>query len=62
MNVDQQWSQWDVLRNATVNVQANDQTQQGIARGIDLDGCLLLETSQGIQKISVGDVSVRASA
>ena len=61
-NVDQQWAQWDVLRNANVDVQASEQTQQGIARGIDLDGCLLLETAQGLQKISVGDVSVRAQA
>jgi len=35
--------------------------QAGIARGIDNDGCLLLETADGVEKISAGDVSLRES-
>jgi BirA family biotin operon repressor/biotin-[acetyl-CoA-carboxylase] ligase len=31
----------------------------GIARGIDAQGALLLETAQGLQKISSAEVSVR---
>jgi biotin-(acetyl-CoA carboxylase) ligase len=30
-----------------------------MARGIDLHGALLLETSQGVQRFISGDVSVR---
>ena len=31
----------------------------GMARGIDAQGALLLETAQGVQKISSAEVSVR---
>ncbi len=35
---------------------------QGIARGIDAQGCLLLETDDGLLSIAAGDVSLRAPA
>ena len=34
--------------------------QQGIARGIDDSGALLVETSDGVCKLSSGEVSLRA--
>ena len=34
----------------------------GIARGVDAQGALLLETTQGVQKISSAEVSVRPAA
>ena len=57
----QRWAHWDVISNTSVEVSAGARTQHGIARGIDMDGRLLLETSQGVERIAVGDVSVRAS-
>ena len=33
--------------------------QQGIARGIDAQGCLLLETGDGLVAVAAGDVSLR---
>lgn len=56
------WSQWDIMKDKPVELHSAQSTQTGIARGIDKDGCLLLETSHGVEKISAGDVSLRASA
>ena len=61
-NVIDDWSRWDVFKDKQVELHATNFVQTGIARGIDNDGCLLLETSNGIEKISSGDVSLRASA
>lgn len=55
----QRWARWDVMKNMQVNVHADAQVRHGIARGIDIDGCLLLESGQGVERISVGDVSLR---
>ena len=55
----QRWARWDVMQNMAINVHADAEAQQGIARGIDVDGCLLLDTGQGVERISVGDVSLR---
>ena len=56
------WSQWDIMKDKPVELHSAQSIQTGIARGIDKDGCLLLETSCGLEKISAGDVSLRASA
>ena len=53
------WSRWDVMHNANVDVQSDQYTQHGIARGIDENGCLLLETKKGLQPVLVGDVTLR---
>lgn len=53
------WSRWDVMHNAKVDVLSDQVTQQGIARGIDEKGCLLLETKSGLRQILVGDVTLR---
>ena len=55
------WSRWDVMKNKAVELHSAQSNKSGIARGIDMNGCLLLETSRGIEKISAGDVSLRAS-
>lgn len=54
-----QWQQYDYLLEQSVQV-SGSQVMTGVARGIDSDGALLVETGQGIQKIYSGDVSVRA--
>ena len=51
----------DALRGKPVTVMSSEATPtKGIARGIDLDGALLVETLQGLQRFISGDVSVRA--
>ncbi len=60
-NVSDDWSRWDILKDKPVELQAANFVQTGIARGIDNNGCLLLETSKGVEKFSAGDVSLRAS-
>ncbi|MES1191892.1 MAG: biotin--[acetyl-CoA-carboxylase] ligase [Steroidobacter sp.] len=55
-----EWQQYDALRNAEVKVLHAEHTVLGMARGISEDGSLLVETSQGIQRFSSGDVSLRA--
>ena len=56
----QKWMDADALRGRPVTVLGPEATIKGIARGIDLDGALLVETPQGLQKFISGDVSVRA--
>jgi BirA family biotin operon repressor/biotin-[acetyl-CoA-carboxylase] ligase len=56
----QKWMAVDALRGRPVTVMATEAAIKGIARGIDLDGALLVETPQGLQKFISGDVSVRA--
>lgn len=54
-----EWLQADALRGRPVTVMAPDGPVKGIARGIDLDGALLVETPQGLLRFVSGDVSVR---
>tara|TARA_R110002074_G_scaffold342264_1_gene512806 strand:- start:1564 stop:2064 length:501 start_codon:yes stop_codon:yes gene_type:complete len=55
------WSRWDLMKDKPVELHSFQSVQSGIARGIDNDGSLLLETSHGVEKITAGDVSLRAS-
>jgi BirA family biotin operon repressor/biotin-[acetyl-CoA-carboxylase] ligase len=56
----QEWLDADALRGRMVTVQAAEGAAHGIARGIDLDGSLLVETPGGLRRFISGDVSVRA--
>jgi BirA family biotin operon repressor/biotin-[acetyl-CoA-carboxylase] ligase len=57
----QKWMGADALRGRPVTVMASEGgAQKGVARGIDLDGALLVETPQGLLRFITGDVSVRA--
>ena len=56
----QQWMDADALRGRPVTVTGAEVAAKGIARGIDLDGALLVETPQGLLRFISGDVSVRA--
>src|SRR5579872_1351021 len=55
-----EWLAADALRGRQVTVESGTGRTVGIARGIDLDGSLLVETNQGLQRFISGDVSVRA--
>ncbi|NLD70388.1 MAG: biotin--[acetyl-CoA-carboxylase] ligase [Limnobacter sp.] len=56
------WQRLDALDGQPVVVldHAGVAVQQGIARGIDDSGALLVETSDGVCKLSSGEVSLRA--
>ncbi len=53
------WRAADALAGKPVAVSGAQGTAQGIARGIDLHGALLLETREGVRRFISGDVSVR---
>jgi BirA family transcriptional regulator, biotin operon repressor / biotin---[acetyl-CoA-carboxylase] ligase len=57
-----EWMQVDALRGRAVTVTAPDGPAKGVARGIDLDGALLVETPHGLLRFISGDVSVRAES
>jgi BirA family biotin operon repressor/biotin-[acetyl-CoA-carboxylase] ligase len=54
-----EWMEADALRGRPVTVTAAESFAKGVARGIDLDGALLVETPQGLLRFISGDVSVR---
>ena len=58
----QKWMEADALRGRPVTVTAVESSAKGVARGIDLDGALLVETPQGLLRFITGDVSVRADS
>lgn len=53
------WQKYDVLYEKDVNVSDMKGIRQGVAKGIDASGALLLETAGGLQRVLSGDVSVR---
>ena len=57
----QRWMDADVLRGRPVTVTGTDGFTKGVARGIDLEGALLVETPRGLLRFISGDVSVRAN-
>ena len=57
-----EWQHADALRGRTVSVATVQETTRGVARGIDIDGALLVETPKGVTRFVSGDVSVRAES
>lgn len=57
-----EWRDADALAGEAVRVSTGEQTQRGIARGIDIEGALMLETPTGLMRFISGEVSVRAGA
>lgn len=56
----QDWQAAHAWQDRQVRIeQAGQPAVQGLCLGIDLDGALLVETSQGVQTVRVGDVSLR---
>jgi BirA family biotin operon repressor/biotin-[acetyl-CoA-carboxylase] ligase len=54
-----QWQAYDVLFNQSVKVSSISQQRQGIARGIDEKGALLIEENGQLVRLHGGEVSVR---
>lgn len=58
-----EWNAWDLYQNKICQIHQQDQLQlEGLEKGVDESGCLLIETSQGVQKIISGDVSLRVAS
>jgi BirA family transcriptional regulator, biotin operon repressor / biotin---[acetyl-CoA-carboxylase] ligase len=57
-----EWRAADALAGRAVRVSLEAGSVSGRARGIDLDGALCVQTSDGIRRFLSGDVSVRAVA
>src|SRR5580692_6075381 len=55
-----EWQRADALRGKAVTVTTVQDTTHGVARGIDVDGALLVETAGGLVRFIAGEVSVRA--
>jgi BirA family biotin operon repressor/biotin-[acetyl-CoA-carboxylase] ligase len=56
-----EWREVDALAGKAVRVLVGAETHGGIARGIDEDGALMLETPAGLMRFVSGEVSVRAA-
>lgn len=56
-----EWNRRDVLRDRAVRIDGNA-AAEGIARGIDGDGGLLVDTDAGRRVVHAGEVSVRAAS
>ena len=55
-----EWQQADALCGSPVTVHTFDGERHGIARGIDADGALRVETAAGIERFVSGEVTLRA--
>lgn len=55
------WNQLDQFRDQRVSLQLGERVQFGIARGVDAQGGLRLETEEGIQSFIGGELSLRAA-
>ena len=54
-----EWQGADALANRPVRVLQGEQTLEGLARGVDAEGALLLDSGDGRRRILSGEVSVR---
>lgn len=53
------WIARNAFQGAQVHLQAEHQSWQGKCLGVDSDGALLLQTTEGVQRVLSGDVSLR---
>lgn len=53
------WERFDLTAGRPVRLSLPTGTVFGIARGVDRDGALVLETSSGIRRFTAGEVSLR---
>lgn len=56
-----EWQQLDSFANAPVKVISGSQTTLGIARGVDVDGTLLVDVEGELRRFVSGEVSLRAA-
>jgi BirA family transcriptional regulator, biotin operon repressor / biotin---[acetyl-CoA-carboxylase] ligase len=53
------WATFDLTRDRPVRLEQEGQAITGVARGVDGDGALLLETASGLRRCLSGDLSLR---
>jgi len=56
-----EWAALDAYKDAGVVIKSGAQDKMGVARGVDDSGALILDTSQGQEKIRGGEVSLRVA-
>ena len=57
-----EWSGADALAGKPVRVIRDDHSSEGLACGVDADGALLVKIDGVVERVAVGDVSVRQAA
>jgi BirA family biotin operon repressor/biotin-[acetyl-CoA-carboxylase] ligase len=57
-----EWTEADILRDRCVEWVTGESRREGIARGIETDGTLLVEHAGGIERLVAGEVSLRRAA
>lgn len=55
----QEWDKWDVIRGLPVNINFPNHTKEGVVKGVNTDGALVLETVSGLEVLNSGEVSLR---
>jgi BirA family biotin operon repressor/biotin-[acetyl-CoA-carboxylase] ligase len=53
------WNRHDLLSGQAIAIEQGQQIEEGVARGIDDEGRLLLETADGVRLVHAGDVHLR---
>ena len=53
------WTRHDLLSGQAIAIEQGQQIEEGVARGIDDEGRLLLETADGVRLVHAGDVHLR---
>lgn len=53
------WNHYDVIQGKSIMIKKSDSVEQGIARGIDQTGALLVEQNGKMSPLYSGDVSIR---
>lgn len=54
-----EWDRLDLTRDKLVRVEAGKESYEGVARGLDRNGALRIETPAGVRHALAGDVSLR---
>ena len=57
----QAWKEFDICMDQAVVIEIGDNKVSGIARGIDVQGRLIVDTGQGEKAYASGEVSLRLS-
>lgn len=55
----QEWHRWDIVRGRAVHLCFPTHNKQGIVKGVDLDGALMLETASGVETFNSGEISLK---
>jgi BirA family transcriptional regulator, biotin operon repressor / biotin---[acetyl-CoA-carboxylase] ligase len=54
-----EWQKWDIVKGKTIHLQLPNETLTGIAKGIDQNGALLLQSQGTVSTHMAGEVSIR---